>query len=98
MATTCSRCGRGRRADELIGPGISLGNLRPREALQGGPLLGEKVWAQLDGEDVCPDCLTIGEERELARSYVELVEREIARLTASGEDPDSIEAPLVAYA
>ena len=57
-----------------------------------------KAWAVIDGDDVCPSCITPAEERDLAHRYIELVEREIERVRESGEDPGEHEAPLVAYA
>lgn len=97
MTVTCSRCGRPRAVDEPTWPGVAVGRLSD-EADSEGRVLREGAWAQLDGAFVCPRCLTVDEERALARSLVEMVEAEVARLQESGEAPEAHESPLIAYA
>ena len=65
---------------------------------EGRVLLEGGAWTRIEGEDVCPQCLTVDEERALASSYIALVEAEIARVEAAGRDPQPHEAQLIAYA
>jgi hypothetical protein len=98
MDTTCSRCARTMEADELIGLGLPLGLMSEHAGVGGRVLLEGHVWARIADQDICPRCLTAGEERELARSYIDLVEAEIARSQAADRDPHPHESALIAYA
>ena len=66
--------------------------------IDGRVLLEGQTWARISDEDICPQCLTAEEEQELARSYIQLVEAEIARSQATGSDPHPHEEALIAYA
>lgn len=79
-------------------PGAAIERMSDATDPEGHVFLEGKMWAQIAAETVCPECLTSTEERELALSYIELVEAEIARLQDRGADPHPLEAPLVAYA
>src|SRR6476646_6210235 len=98
MRVTCARCGRTREDEETsFGDGFEAA-LVADPAATDGRLFEGKAWAVIDGDNVCPLCITSAEERDLAYRYIELVEREIERVRESGEDPGEHEAPLVSYA
>lgn len=98
MAMTCARCGRSPRAEELVGPGMALDRMSDDADPEGRVLLEGKAWARVVSADVCPDCLTPEEERELARSYIQMIEAEVERLQASGGSGEPHEAALIRYA
>ena len=98
MVVTCSRCGRARRPEESTGPGSALEFMSEQAGIDGRVLLEGQTWARISDEDICPQCLTAEEEQELARSYIQLVEAEIARSQATGSDPHPHEEALIAYA
>src|SRR5207253_6986985 len=98
VAMTCARCGRSRRADELTGLGTTLDRMPDGADIDGRVFLEGRTWARISSADICPDCLKPEEERELARSYIRLIEDEVARSQAAGGDPDPREPVLVAYA
>ena len=53
---------------------------------------------RIDGVDVCPDCQTPSERRDLAQRIVAMVEAEIAESGKRGGDPLPHEAALIAFA
>lgn len=90
--TPCGRCGRDRptvafHADDFH----ASTHLAPEGATQG-------AWASFLGEDVCPDCQSTEERREVAERVVALIEGEIERRQRTGVPSDAYEAALVAYA
>ena len=64
----------------------------------GRVFLDDRTWAQLDGKDLCPRCVTPAEDRQLALSYIQLVEQEIGRVEREERDLTPHESALVAFA
>jgi hypothetical protein len=98
MALVCSRCGRRAAPDEDATLGTPLELLGDEPSADGRVLLEGRAWSRIGDRDVCPDCLTVDEERALAGSYIGLVEAEVARLAAREAEPEPHEAQLIAYA
>lgn len=98
MVTMCARCGRVQGHEELAWQGSTLASMSEHANIDGRVLLEGKAWARIADQDICPDCLTAGEEQELARSYIDLLEAEVRRSQAAGSDPSSYEAALISYA
>ncbi len=57
-----------------------------------------RSWASIEGADVCPDCQTPNERRELGLRIIAWIEAEIERRRRGGRAPDEIESGLIAYA
>jgi hypothetical protein len=96
--THCSRCGRAQQSDELsdiarLASDLSVGDAREQSAF-GGP----DPWASIDAANVCPQCQTPAEQRDVARRIVAAVEAEIGRTSSRDTDPTPHEAGLIAYA
>jgi hypothetical protein len=98
MVTSCSRCGRAQRHKELTWQGSVLGLMRDEADIDGRVLFEGQAWGRIADQDICPECISAEEEQELARSYVDLVEQEVTRLQAAGDEPSAHEAALIAYA
>jgi len=88
----CPRCGRQRpasdRGSECAATGTDIPLYGPAEA----------PWASIDGEDVCPECQSAEERRDVAKRGVAAIEREIERRRSTGLPSDPYEAALIAYA
>src|SRR5690349_10303264 len=68
---------------------------RPRDEEGGSP---EAPWASIHGEDVCPDCQSPEEQRDVRLRIVAAIEAEIERRRRENVPPDEIESALVAHA
>jgi hypothetical protein len=55
-------------------------------------------WASIEGEDVCPDCQTAPERRDIGLRVIEAIKDEIERRRRGDVPPDEVEGALVDYA
>lgn len=58
----------------------------------------EPAWALIEDHDVCPQCQTSDERREVSRRVAAMIEREIERREQQGLSPDRYEEPLISHA
>ncbi len=86
----CARCGR-RLPEENSSPAATPADPATPAGLH-------RPWASIEGADVCPDCQTPLERREVGMRVVAAIEAEIERRRRNGVPPDSVEGALLAYA
>jgi hypothetical protein len=67
----------------------------PSTAARAAP---EAPWAPIEGADVCPDCQTPDERREIATRILAAIESEIERRRREEIPPDDVEGALIAHA
>ncbi|MEO6701331.1 MAG: hypothetical protein ABIP57_07525, partial [Jatrophihabitantaceae bacterium] len=95
MDPTCSRCGRARGEDEVVGIGIPIEILSDDIRADGRLLREGTGWNQVAGELVCPECVTVDEERDVVMSFITMVEAEVVRQQSLSADPLPYQTPLI---
>jgi hypothetical protein len=95
---TCSRCSRRRREEEAVGLGIPIDALSDETRPDGRVLTEGAGWNHIAGELVCPQCVTVDEDHELAMSFISMVEAEVSRTQSVNGDAVPHHTPLIAYA